>query len=170
MDQLRRPVSRALLASLLFTLLTGCGTAPQPAWRDSFESADALVTAALDAIAAADEPRLARLALSEAELRDTVWPSLPASREQVNMPWNYFWREHAQRNAAYLKMLLAKHGGKGYGLESLSFDGQTTYGDVTIYREPALDLRTASGPQRLRLFGSMAERGGRWKLYSFVAD
>ncbi len=86
------------------------------------------------------------------------------------MPWTYFWREHAQRNTGYLKTLLAKHGGKGYDLASVSFDGSTAYGDVTIYREPILDLRTASGPQRLRLFGSMAERGGRWKLYSFVVD
>lgn len=169
MDQLRQPVI-ALLGALLSILLTGCGATPQPAWSDSHESAAALATAVLDALAASDESRLARLALSEAELRDTVWPALPASREQVNMPWNYFWREHAQRNTGYLRTLLAKHGGKGYALESVSFDGQTTYGDVTIHREPALDLRTAAGPQRLRLFGSMAERGGRWKLYSFVVD
>ena len=151
-------------------LLTGCGATPRPAWSDSFDSADALATAALDAIAAADHSRLARLALSEDEMRETVWPALPASREQVGMPWQYFWREHAQRNAGYLSTLVAKHGGKGYDLAGLSFDGRTTYGDVTIYREPALELRTAAGPQRLRLFGSMAEREGRWKLYSFVVD
>ena len=166
MDQLRRP----LAVTLLSLLLTGCGATPQPAWSNSFDSADALATAVLDALAAADEPRLARLALSEEELRDTVWPKLPASRDDVGMPWNYFWREHAQRNAGYLKTALAKHGGKGYHLAAVSFDGSTTYDDVTIHREPALDLRTASGPQRLRLFGSMAERGGRWKLYSFVVD
>lgn len=166
MDQLRRP----LAVTLLSLLLTGCGATPQPAWSHSFESAEALATAALDAIAAADEPRLARMALSEEELRDTVWPLLPASRDDVGMPWNYFWREHAQRNTGFLKTLLAKHGGKRYDLGSISFDDRTTYGDVTIHREPALDLRTASGPQRLRLFGSMAERDGRWKLYSFVVD
>jgi hypothetical protein len=165
-DQLRRPLGIAL-AALFTLLLTGCGATPQPAWSNSFESADALARAALDALAAADESRLARLALSEDEM---VWPALPASREQVGMPWNYFWREHAQRNTGYLKTVLAKHGGKGYDLAAVSFDGQTTYGDVTIYRESALDLRTVSGPQRLRLFGSMAERGGRWKLYSFVVD
>lgn len=166
MDQLRRP----LIVTLLSLLLTGCGTTPQPAWNHSFDSPEALATAALEALASADEPRLARLALSEEELRDTVWPALPASREEVGMPWNYFWRDHAQRNTGYLKTLLAKHGGKGYDLEAVSFDGRATYGDVTIHREPALDLRTVSGPQRLRLFGSMAERGGRWKLYSFVVD
>lgn len=166
MDQLRRPLGLVLLS----LLLTGCGTAPQPAWSDSYESPDALATAALAALAAADEPRLARLALSEQELRETVWPLLPASREDVGMPWAYFWREHAQRNTGYLKTVLAKHGGKGYELTRVDFDGRATYGDVTIHREPALDLQTAAGPQRLRLFGSMAERGGRWKLYSFVVD
>jgi hypothetical protein len=166
LDELRRPLGVALLT----LLLTGCGATPQPAWSHSFESADALATEVLDALAAADEPRLARLALSEDELRNTVWPLLPASRGDVGMPWNYFWREHAQRNAGYLKTLLTKHGGKGYNLAAVSFDGHTTYGDVIIHRDPALDLRTAAGPQRLRLFGSMAERGGRWKLYSFVVD
>lgn len=170
MDQLRRPLSATLSLALLSLFLTGCGATPQPVWSNSFSSPEALAAAALDAIAANDEPRLARLALSETELRDTVWPALPASGEQVGMPWHYFWREHAQRNSGYLKTLLAKHGGKGYGLASVSFDGRATHGDVTVHREPALDLRTASGAQRLRLFGSMVERGGQWKLYSYVVD
>ncbi|HUF23313.1 MAG TPA: hypothetical protein VMN81_04225 [Vicinamibacterales bacterium] len=151
-------------------LLTGCGATPQPAWSNSFDSPEALAAAALEALAAADEPRLARLALSEEELRDTVWPALPASREEVGMPWNYFWRDHAQRNTGYVKTLLATHGGKGYDLAAVSFEGSASYGDVTIHRESALDLRTAAGSQRLRLFGSMAERGGQWKLYSYVVD
>lgn len=169
-DQLRRPLTIAVVALLLTTLFPGCGSTPQPGWSDSADSPEALAAAVLDALASADEARLSQLALSDAELRDTVWPHLPASRDEVGMPWPYFWREHAQRNLGFMTALLARHGGQRYALGSMSFAGRTTYGDVTIHREPVLDIRTASGTEQVRLFGSMAERDGRWKLYSYVVD
>ena len=124
----------------------------------------------LEGLAAGDTSRLARLALSERELRETVWPELPAARPEVGMPWEYFWRDHAQRNAGHLRSIVSQHGGRGYELAAVSFDGRDTYGAITIHKETALDLHTAAGPLRVRLFGSMAEMHGRWKLYSYVVD
>jgi len=86
------------------------------------------------------------------------------------MPWKYFWRDHAARSGAYFASLVAGHGGRRYRLTNVTFDGETTYGDVTIHRAPALDVESSGGSRRLRLFGSMAERDGRWKLYSFIVD
>ena len=175
MDRLLRPLGAGCLA----LILAGCGTPPQPAfpsrpappaWGASFDSADALAAAALERLAAGDRAGLAALALSERELRATVWPALPASRPDVGMPWAYFWRDHAARSGAHLAALVARHGGRRYRLAGVMFDGETAYGGVTIHRAPALDVVTPGGSSRVRLFGSMAERNGRWKLYSFIVD
>ena len=175
MDRLLRPIGAACLA----ITLAGCGTSPQPAfssrptppaWGGSFASAEQLAAAALERIAAGDRAGLAALALSEHELRATVWPALPASRPEVGMPWEYFWRDHDARSGAHLAALVARHGGRRYRLADVTFDGETAYGDVTIHRAPALDVEAPHGPSRMRLFGSMAERHGRWKLYSFIVD
>jgi hypothetical protein len=40
-----------------------------------------------------------------------------------------------------------------------------------VHRKARLILTGEQGERlRLRLFGSMIERGGRWKLFSFVND
>lgn len=175
MDRLLRPVGAACLA----LILAGCGTSPQPAfssrptppaWGGSFDSADALAAAVLERLAAGDRAGLAGLALSEHELRATVWPALPASRPDVGMPWAYFWRDHEARSGAHLAALVARHGGRRYRLANVTFDGERQYGDVTIHRAPALDVDAPDGSSRIRLFGSMAERNGHWKLYSFIVD
>lgn len=189
MDQLRRPLSliplhsadrrggafrgaSARFAALVLSLasLAGCAERDTAVWQNSFDSADALARAALAAYASGNEAALGRLALSEHELRTTVWPHLPASRPDVAMPWDYFWRDHAQRSTSHLRSLVNAHGGRGYDLVAVSFARRDAYGPVTVHKETALDLRTPGGPARLRLFGSMAELRGRWKLYSYVVD
>ena len=86
------------------------------------------------------------------------------------MDWRYFWRDHAQRNLGHLHAIVAAHRGRRYDLTRVSFDGSRAYGPVTIHRETALEVRFGEGVRRLRLTGSMAEYGGRWKLYSYVVD
>lgn len=165
-----RGASALLCVAALALLLTSCAGQTGPAWADSFESSDALARAVIAAYNAGDTAVLMRYALTEHELRTTVWPHLPASRPAVGMSWDYFWRDHAQRTRGYLLTLFAKHARQAYELTGLTFDGRAAYGPVTIHRAPAVDVMTAAGARRLRLFGSMAEKDGRWKLYSYVAD
>lgn len=148
----------------------GCARDTAPAWTNSFDSAESLAAAVLAAYNAGDEPALARYALSGDELRTSVWPHLAASRPEVGMDWDYFWRDHAQRSGSHLKTLLASHAGRGYELAGVSFEGRTAHGPVIIHREAALDVRSGGRSTRLRLTGSMAELNGRWKLYSYVVD
>lgn len=191
MDELRGPLSlpplhrpadrrggafrgaSAFLAGLLLATaaVAGGGCAARPsAWENSFDSAEALATAVLAAYNRGDAVALTRYALSEHELRTTIWPHLPASRPDVGMDWPYFWRDHAQRSGSHLKTLLQAHAGRGYQLVALSFDGRAAYGPVTVHREAAIDVRAPGRPARLRLTGSMVEWQGRWKLYSYVVD
>jgi hypothetical protein len=166
MDQLRR----SLIVILAGALHAGCGSPPQSAWTGGFASAEGLAGALVHHVRMGDVSALDALALSRDELRTTVWPHLPASRPEVGMDWDYFWRDHAQRSGGHLRTIAAAHAGRDYELVAVSFAGRAAYGPVTVHREPALDLRTGGRITRVRLSGSMVERDGRWKLYSFVVD
>ncbi len=130
-----------------------------------------MVEAFLRGLAARDATTLSGMAVSESEFLKYIWPALPASRPDVGMPAGRAWADQAQRNAAYLSQTLAGHGGREYRLVAVTFGGETTdYGAYRIHREATLDVRGPNGPVALRLFGSLVESGGRWKIYSFVVD
>jgi hypothetical protein len=137
----------------------------------SYATKDAAVEAFLHALTARDRTTLSAMAVSETEFLKYIWPALPASRPEVGMPAARAWADQAQRNAAYLSQTLDEHGGRQYRLLAVSFAGGTTdYGAYQVHRETTLDVRGPNGPATLRLFGSLVESGGRWKIYSFVVD
>ena len=167
---------RGLAALLVFATgaagSIGCraSSAPIP-FEPAFNSKDAIVKAALQAISARDRTTLASLALSGAEFRTHIWPALPASDPKVGMPLDYLWADTSQKNENYLAQLLAEHGGRDYRFIAATFGGETTdYGAFRVHRKTTLDVRGPAGPVTLRLFGSLVESGGRWKIYSFVVD
>lgn len=151
---------------------TACTTTPSAVpLVPSYDSKDAAVVAFLQALAARDAEALSQQVVNETEFLKHIWPALPASRPDVGMPADRAWAEQAQRNATFLAQTLAQHGGRRYELVAASFGGAaTTYGRFTIHPEAALDVRDAGGVREVRLFGSMIESGGRWKIYSFVVD
>lgn len=166
-----RRVRQGLL--VLLVLGTGaCGTSAAPVpLSPAYDSKDAAAEAFLRGLAARDKATLSGMAVSEGEFLKYIWPALPASRPDVGMPADRAWAEQAQRNAAYLSQTLAEHGGREYRLLAVTFAGGTTdYGAYRVHRETTLDVRGPDGPATLRLFGSLVESGGRWKIYSFVVD
>jgi hypothetical protein len=140
----------------------------KPTWGSATETAEAF----LDALAADDFERMRATALSEREFSDVVWPELPSSRPDRNLPLDYAWRDLNQKSWGSLRRVAHRHGGKRYRLERVEFLGETTeYVTFAVHREARLLLTGEQGERlRLSLFGSMIERGGRWKLFSFVTD
>jgi hypothetical protein len=140
----------------------------KPTWASAAETAEAF----LDALAADDFERMRTTALSEREFSDVVWPELPSSRPDRNLPLDYAWRDLNQKSWGSLRRVSHRHGGKRYRLERVEFLGETTeYVTFAVHREARLLLIGEQGERlRLSLFGSMIERGGRWKLFSFVTD
>lgn len=156
---------------LVFALaIAACGRAPV-ALSPAFQSKDATVEAFLAALASRDRATLEAITLNEREFRRGIWPALPASEPNVGMPPDYVWADTAQKNAGYLSQLLSEHGGIPYTLVVATFAGETSdYGAFRVHRKTVLDVRGPAGPVTLRLFGSMVESGGRWKIYSLVVD
>jgi len=138
----------------------------------TFPSPEALSQAVLTALAADDVDTLRALSLDEMEFRTAVWPDLPASRPERNVPFDYAWGDLHQKSNNALRRLVARHGGRRYQLAGVGFAGETTeYRTCKVHREAILDLLDEEGEEiRLALFGSILERDGEFKLFSYVVD
>jgi hypothetical protein len=145
-------------------------SSPTPLQR-THSSAEGAAAAVLEALAQGDRESLERLALDDAEFRDHVWPQLPAARPERNLPYSYVWGDLHQKSTIALGETLAAHGGNRYELRGVRFDGATEYRGFVVHRETTLRVRDASGGDRdLRVYGSMLEKDGQWKVFSYVVD
>ena len=165
------------MAALVGCLVAaGCSSGDHPTppspLHQTFPSPDALSHAVLAALADDDAGRLAGLALSELEFRTVVWPELPAARPERGLPFDYVWGDLHQKSTNALRRLVARHGGRRYALRAVAFRGETTqYESYRVHREAILDLVDEEGNElTLPLFGSILERDGEFKLFSYVVD
>lgn len=175
-----RGASAALLPAVLLACLGlaagGCGGPeagrPLAPLAHTFPSPEALSRAVLVALAENDIDTLRALPLDELEFRTAVWPDLPSSRPERNVPFDYAWGDLRQKSGNSLRRTFARHGGARYELVGLRFAGETTeYRTYRVHRETFLDLRDEEdNALTLALFGSILERGGEFKLFSYVVD
>jgi hypothetical protein len=152
-------------------LLSACGALSRPL-PNSHESAEALARAVLVAIEKRDGETLRALALNREEFTEHVWPDLPAARPERNLSPSFVWGDLNQKSNIMLRETLNAHGGKKYQLVSVHFRGETTeYESYRVRRESELTVKDANGTERqIRVFGSMIEKGGRYKVFSYVVD
>jgi hypothetical protein len=140
--------------------------------QGTLESPEAVASAVITGMAAGNLGELKHLAVTEVEFRELVWPMLPASRPERNLPMEYVWGDLAAKSDANLRARLAGWQDRGFVLVSLSFKGGTEdYGTFKVHRETVLVLRDRDGrEQNGRLFGSIIEHKGRFKVFSYVVD
>lgn len=146
--------------------------APPAPFAGSSATPEAAARLALERIAAGDRDGLLGSALTEAEFREVVYPELPASRPERNTSADYLWRGLRQKSENALAFTLDRHAGAPPELLAVDFLGETTdYGSYRVHRKTALTVRAPEGGKTvLRVFGSMIERAGRYKIFSFVTD
>ena len=175
MDFLPAAVRVLIVAAAL--VAAACGTPAEPTrpagpLSNTFESPEALARAVLDALAVRDLARLNSLALSEAEYRDHVWPELPVSRPERNVPFEYAWGQMKQHSEGSLGQIVARYGGMPLRFVRTQFTGETTdYATFSVRRESEIVATDANGRDLvLKLYGSAMVKDGRYKLFSFVVD
>jgi hypothetical protein len=162
-------IRSALVISAFLLTACGAGSSPLP---NAHASAEALSRAVLTAIETRDADALRGLALNGEEFAEHVWPELPAARPERNLSSSFVWGDLHQKSNITLRHTLAAHGGKTYELVSMRFLGKTTqYESYRVHRESELTVKEADGIERqLRVFGSVIEKGGRYKVFSYVID
>lgn len=162
--------STLVLGLIAMVVASGCSSTTPLA--NGHLSAEEVAGAVLDGLARRDRAGLEALALSDREFRQHVWPALPASRPERNLPYSYVWGELHQKSRTQLAQTLAEHGGKNWTLLGVRFGGETTkYPSYTVHREATFRVRDASGTEsEIRTCGSMLEKDGAWKVFSYVVD
>jgi hypothetical protein len=152
-------------------LLAGCGSPATPLAHSS-ASTDELARAVVDAVERRDREALQVLALNEREFREHVWPELPAARPERNLPFSFVWGDLNQKSESGLAQMLERHGGRRYTIAEVRLRGETTrYPTYLVHRDGELTVMDERGAQQhLRLFGSVLEKNGRFKVFSYVVD
>lgn len=164
------------MAAIAFAM-AACSNPSEPSRPASplahtFESPDALARAVLDGLAKRDLALLRSMALTESEFRDHVWPELPVSRPERNVPFDYAWGQMKQRSDGSLGETVARYGGKNLRFVSTRFTGETTnYQSFSVLRASEVIAADEQGRELiLSLYGSALLKDGKYKLYSFVVD
>lgn len=178
---LRRVLSAWFVATVaLGGLLVASGVAsligcrqPSVVLEHTLESPEAVAQAVLKGLNARDFSGLQNLALTKHEFRKLVWPKLPAARPGRNIPWDYVWNDLSSKSTMQLQARVHEWRPSADGtVVKVEFTGETTdYETFRVRRKSAVTIRTSDGHEtRHRLFGSIVEQGGRYKVFSYVAD
>ena len=166
---------RLILAAVLATAACSSPaepTSPLVALSHTFESPEAVARAVISALTERNVVRLQQLSLSEAEFRHHVWPELPTSRPERNVPFDYAWGQLKQQSDAFLQQTVARYAGQKLTLVSARFTGETTqYASFSVMRESEIVATDETGRDLiLRLYGSAMIKDGRYKVFSYVID
>lgn len=160
---------RLLVVLMALIGATACSSVPPLA--NAIGSPEALAVAVLDAIRTGDRARLDSLALSQEEFRDHVWPDLPAARPERNLPLSYVWGDLRQKSDLALTGTLEQRSGRRYELRAVTFASVTPYAHYRVHREAKFHVRDVDGHETdLHVCGSMIEKDGGWKVFSYVVD
>jgi hypothetical protein len=114
-----------------------------------------------------DRDSLLALCITDEEFRDILWREFPQSRPAVGLTWVDAWRILYARLHAGCMHALRDQGGHVYEFVGFDRDSTARYRNFKLYSGLTLVVRDDEGGiQRWRWLRSIAERGGRFKIYS----
>lgn len=130
-----------------------------------------LSRAFLAELEAGDIPSLKRHRITKDEFCWHVWPGLPSS-QIPNLTCDFAWSQATLSSLSGLDSLLARYSGRRFEYVGIRFaGGATDRASFRVLNDSRLTIRDESGVEReMKLFGSMLEMDGRYKLFSHVID
>lgn len=143
------------------TVLTGGATTPE-----------ALARALLSALAAGDTAKVRSLVLSRAEFAWLHYPHTKWTKPPYEMGPELVWLQISAASEKGLVRLIRRYGGSPLRFEALLCpDGTERDGPNTVATGCQVRFAAAdSAARELRLFGSLLNRGGRYKFISYAND
>lgn len=150
--------------------VTAC--APAPTLKNTRETPRAVAEAVVSALDRKDADALMSLSVDQDEFRVLVWPKLPAARPERNLTWQYVWQDLSTKSRYHVQARLSAWPATAARVVDVKFGGPVEdHGTYRIHRETLVDLRAPDGKTTTqRLFGSMIEQDGRFKVFSYVVD
>jgi hypothetical protein len=143
---------------------------PVTSFSGGAASPEELGRKALAAIALKDAAALAALRVTEAEYRDILFPKFPeAQRPENTLKVEFHWFLLDSKSKAGIRDAINNYGGKTLTLEGIVVtDGVVDHGTYKIHRKVLLRCRMPNGgTEDLRIFGSIVEMDGQFKVLSY---
>lgn len=125
----------------------------------------------LRALAAEDVAAIKSLRLTKTEFCDYVFSELPSSKVP-NLSCDFAWDQATLRSDGGLYDLLPIYKGKKYEMVSLRFaGGSESYQTYKVIKDTRVVIRDEHRVEKeVKLFGSILEMDGQYKLFSFVVN
>jgi len=164
---------RLLLCAVLLMTAVSCAggsvrkDTPPPGWASSVE---ALAGSVAGAVARNDRQALERLCVSREEYAAHVWPALHIGKvKEWQAQQGFVWKQHHMRSDSGLSLVLDRFGGRPCTvLKTVFKEKATEYEGIRVHGGAAVRLRDAGGAEReSRLFGSVIEKNGYYKVFSY---
>ena len=161
-----------LVALLLSGLFTESAAAERHVLEAAASSPMELADRFLDCLAEGDVKGIQQLAITEEEFREIVYPELPAADPIRNTSAEFVWNQLFIRSQSSLYNVIDLLGGHRLTLKDMRFaSGSDPHDSYVVHREAILILEDEEGIEHTeRLFGSVLELDGQFKIYSFVRD
>lgn len=135
------------------------------------DSRDDLGRALVTALAASDTAALRHLAVSRAEFAHLIYPESPLVRAPYRQPIDVAWLLHSAPHAKGFTRLLRRLGGRPLRYRSMGCGAMPTrQGGNRYWTGCRITLFIAADSLEARLFTSIVERAGRFKIMSYDND
>jgi len=110
---------------------------------------------------------LLALCVSDSEFRDILWREFPQSRPATGLTWQDAWTMLYARLHAGCSHAVRDYGGHSYAFVGFERDSVFAYRNFRMHNHLVLVARDDAGDlHRMRWLRSVAERRGRFKIYS----
>ena len=133
-------------------------------------SPEALARAALDAIEAGDETRLAALLITRGEYETLLWPALP---DRHQMPFDFAWSYTAPRSRNAQQEVISRYEGVPLELARVELGTEVErHESFALYRRSRMWVRRTDTGEigMLPLVDTLLEMEGAWKFMNFVDE
>lgn len=133
-------------------------------------SRDSLVARFADAVARQDSAAVRAMVLDRAEYGWIYFPSLQRMNPATRMQPEVMWMLHQQESEKGITRVLRRLGGgqARFGAYTCEAAPQVEQGNRYFHACTVETIARDGEKAPLKLFGSMIERGGRWKIVSYA--
>jgi hypothetical protein len=146
-------------------------TGPKPIRLDGPSSRSALVRAFIGAVETRDSATIRRLLISRAEFGYLYFPSSEYTKPPYVQKPGLVWFRMTATSEKGIGRVLARDGGSPLGLTGHRCPvPPLVQGKNRIWKDCLVLVRRAGKPVERRLFGSIIERGGRFKFLTYASE
>lgn len=144
---------------------------PPPTRLDGAPSRDALIRRFVGAVERRDQATLSRLLISKAEFAYLFFPASEYARAPYRQKPGLVWFRMTATSERGLGRLLARDGGRPLPLVGVKCPAPTPVdGRTRLWKDCRVVVRRDGATVERRLFGSIIERGGRFKFLTYATE